>query len=109
MQRLVIGLVLVGWGLLALTLYLAWIVRVDSFKLLIPLFCLPMALMIWMFTTAYSLLQMLRIMQWGEDFAVYLVNAALGAVPMLYYVYLFAVYEGPRSQFVLEYLLHPRL
>lgn len=100
---------MLGWGAGAISLLMAWVMRVSSLTLLVPLFLLPWALMLWAGAVLASLLAMLRIGHWCEEFGVHLINVFLAGVPLLYFVYLFTVYPGARTQFLLDFLLHPRI
>ena len=92
-----------GYILIGLSLFLAWHVHMDGIKILAPLFLYTLALLFFAFAAVVSLWQLSRSER--EASGLYIALGCLAVVPLALTFKQYLGYSGAPDQFLLKFLM----
>ncbi len=103
MRYLAVLATIVAYSLALASVGLVTYLHLEAWRMVAPLVCMTLAMFLWAFMVAASLVLMVRQSPKSENFYVYLLNLAFNAAPLLYFFYHLMRYPGPRTQFLFEW------
>ena len=103
MRYFAVACTLLAYGLALGSVLLVSYLKLESWRMVLPLVCMSLAMLLWAATAAGSLVLMLRHSPRTETFYVYGLNIVLTTAPLLYFAWQMVRYPGPRTQFLFEW------
>lgn len=103
MRYLAVLATIVAYALAVASVCLVSFMKLETWRMVAPLICMTLAMFLWAFLVAASIVLMVRCSPKSENFYVYLLNVTFNAAPLLYFFYQMMRYPGPRTQFLFEW------